>query len=351
MEEPKYDITFFLSDRKFAEYVYENKYRNYWEKFFRDYPGMLPIADEAKKLLLTIQFKDYDFYEEKFQEDLQRLQYSILSKSQSSGSNMSSKVEKRFIDWHYYTKVAAVFLIFTSVIVYIFMNVSKFNPPQIVKISDSPLIVENLSKYERKSFVLSDGSTVIVNAGSSISFPNKFANNKRVVYLEGEAFFEVVHDPQKPFIVETDNIAVQVLGTSFNLNSFKGANINSVAVAQGKVLTSLKSNPDVSVVLNKNDFVKISEKGKISPVQKLDSLSVFGWKTGTLHFKDASLQDVTERLSTWYFVDFEMDLKNPISKGFSATFRNETLANVLDGLSFALEIKYELKNNKVKIYD
>jgi transmembrane sensor len=351
MEDPKYDITFFLSDKKFAEYVYENKYRDYWEKFFRDYPAMLPIAKEAQALLLSIQFKDCEYYEEKFQIDLQRLQHTISANAQIKRSIISPIAQKKLIDWHYYSKVAAVFLIFISVIVYISMNVSRFNPPQLVKISDSPLIIEKLSKYERKTFVLSDGSTVIVNAGSSISFPERFPDDKRVVNLSGEAFFEVVPDSQKPFIVETDNIAVKVLGTSFNLNSFKGAGMNSVAVAHGKVLTSLKSQPDVSVVLSKNELVKISDKGKISPVQKLDSLTVFGWKTGTLHFKDASLQDVTDRLSTWYFVDFEMELKTPISKGFSATFRNETLVNVLDGLSFALDIKYDLKNNKVKIYD
>ncbi|MCC5928752.1 MAG: FecR domain-containing protein [Cyclobacteriaceae bacterium] len=351
MEKPKYDLVYFLSDKKFAEYVYENKYREYWEKFFVESPDLFHVAEKAKSILLSIQFKDYEFHEEKFQIDLNRLKESLSATFKPDRPIDPSTNHSKFVDWHYYTKIAAVFLIFISVVAYVILNISNFNPPQLAGKTDLAIIVEKVSKYERKSFVLSDGSKVIVNAGSSISFPDKFPVDKRIVYLSGEAFFEVAPDPQKPFIVETDNIAVKVLGTSFNLNSFKGANMNSVAVAHGKVLTSLKSQPDVSIVLNKNEFVKISDKGKILPVQKLDSLAVFGWKTGTLHFKDASIQDVTDRLSTWYFVDFEMDLKTPISKGFSATFRNETLVNVLDGLSFALDVKYELKNNKVKIYD
>ncbi len=149
------------------------------------------------------------------------------------------------------------------------------------------------------NITLADGSKVWLNAGSSLAYPVSFIGNERKVSVTGEAYFEVVHDAFKPFIVNNGSMGIRVLGTHFNVNAFEddGNDIKvtllegSVKVNNGKATGLLK--PGQQALVNK----------EVKVVSDVDLDMVMAWKNGYFQFDNASLQDVLKQISRWYDVE------------------------------------------------
>lgn len=149
------------------------------------------------------------------------------------------------------------------------------------------------------NMVLSDGSKVWLNAGSSVTYSVAFVGTERKVAVSGEAYFEVAKDELKPFIVKTDDIEVRVLGTHFNVNGFEddvpGVQVTllegSVKVDKGTTNRLLK--PGQQAVVNTD----------IEVTDDVDLDLVMAWKNGFFQFSNASLQTVMQQISRWYDVD------------------------------------------------
>ena len=202
-------------------------------------------------------------------------------------------------------------------------------------------------KGMKKWATLPDGSMVYLNSNSSISFPEKFMKNPdRIVRMEGEAFFEVQKlKNHKPFKVITNNTIVKVLGTSFTVISRNNNNKEYIAVLTGKVNVSTGTE-NIDLLPNEMVAAKDHNLKRVS----LDAKEMFYWKDGVLYYKDASLKEVWEKLENWYGVEFKFYGKLPKQRDFSGLFKNETLSNVLEGLSFAAGFQYEIKGKIVKIH-
>lgn len=149
------------------------------------------------------------------------------------------------------------------------------------------------------SVVLADGSKVWLNAGSNLTYPVAFTGKDRSVSIHGEAYFEVMHDESKPFIVSSGMINVKVIGTHFNINTFKddGQNIE-VTLLEGSVRVNSGSN---------NGLLKPGQQASIGTdlkvIKNVDLDAVMAWKNGYFHFEDASLKNVMERISRWYDIN------------------------------------------------
>lgn len=145
--------------------------------------------------------------------------------------------------------------------------------------------------------VLSDGSAVWLNASSSIRFPSRFEGADRRVQISGEAFFEVQHNPKMPFIVETDSIAIKVLGTKFNVNTNNKEKITTTLVSGSVKLIHSGSNrilsPGQSGTLNKNEI----------EISLADLEQVTGWKNGAFVKHHSDLVTIMTEISEWYNVD------------------------------------------------
>ena len=202
---------------------------------------------------------------------------------------------------------------------------------------------------QKKNIKLADGSTVRLNAKSAIRFNEDFMSQpSRELYLEGEAYFDVVPNG-KPFIIKTLRSEVRVLGTSFNVNDFDANDKLKVAVNSGEVSVHFPNQDLLLVRPGKMAIYNQEENQAI--VEKIEDMETeFGWKDDILLFKNASFGEIIDRLSDWYGVQFQIeDGFQPSRRNFSARFENESLKTVLEGISHAGGFSYEIDQNKVLI--
>ncbi|MDW7692314.1 FecR domain-containing protein [Flammeovirgaceae bacterium SG7u.111] len=204
----------------------------------------------------------------------------------------------------------------------------------------------------KSSITFPDGTVVKLNSDSKISFPKKFNAYKRVVTLEGEAFFEVTPDSTRPFIVKVGNVEAKVLGTSFNINTLADPNKVDIALLTGK-LAVYSPNEQKEILLPTERAVYDKNSGQIS-TGHFDAEQVLSWKEGILIFKGASIDEITARLERWYnceivFAD-NANLKAYNKINFTGKFNHKTLKEVLEGMAIASGLQFELKNKKVFFY-
>ncbi|MEQ9221639.1 MAG: DUF4974 domain-containing protein [Cyclobacteriaceae bacterium] len=210
-------------------------------------------------------------------------------------------------------------------------------------------IVEKISQPGQKiTSVLPDGSLVKMNADTRITIPEFFTQNKREVTLIGEAYFEVVKDPARPFIIHVDGFTVEVLGTSFNVKAYENNGYRGVAVKSGKVaVTNLKKNQVIN--LTRNQMILLDEEGVMEKLPILDADLFFGWIDQRMVFKDNSLDDVLHAISNWYGVDIEISEEINSDKPYTANYKNPVLEEVMQSLSHVYNFKYLIDGKSIII--
>jgi hypothetical protein len=143
---------------------------------------------------------------------------------------------------------------------------------------------------------LSDGTEVHLNASSTLRFPFIFPGRTREVYLEGEAFFTVAHDPKHPFIVHTGTTSVIALGTAFNVNSYDN-NIITTSLVTGSVVTDVGDSLDVTL---KPGYEAIYRPGERFKVKRFDENVTLGWRDGIFRFQNKPLEDIIPVMKRWF---------------------------------------------------
>jgi len=184
-------------------------------------------------------------------------------------------------------------------------------------------------KYQNRLVHLPDGSTVIIMKDSKLTYlPIYNKMGKREVYLEGQAYFDVKHNPSSPFIVHTGNIKTIVLGTAFNIKAIKGDNNVIVTVTRGKVSVSNKNKVLGSITPNQQMVINT---GKARPVlQKIDADAYLLWKKQDLLFDDVTMEEASKLLKDRFKVDIVFTDPKLMSNRFTTTFRHdETLEDEL----------------------
>lgn len=199
---------------------------------------------------------------------------------------------------------------------------------------------------EKQKVVLPDGSIAWLNKNSVISFSNN-QDKERNVILNGEAFFEVVKNPEKPFIITSKNAVTQVLGTSFNLIAFDTAQTVKLSVATGKVsFKSTKTN--LMQIVTANEAALINSTGLNNKLSQFD-INEITWKENKLIFNDVPLTEAIKSIEHYYGVSISVN--NPLLNNCHVTceFNNVNLAQVLDDLSKILSISYSKNNNDIAL--
>jgi ferric-dicitrate binding protein FerR (iron transport regulator) len=200
---------------------------------------------------------------------------------------------------------------------------------------------------------LADGSKLFLNAGSEVKYPEKFGSHGREVYFWGEAFFEIAPDPARPFVIETGDARIKVLGTSFNVKAYPETGITEVVVNSGTVLFYHVDNNDAilgQVILKKGDKgIYDRTTHKLAKIAN-DDLNFMSWKTGILVFNETPLDEVMKVVGNKYGVTFHTDNQRLSSLKLTATFDNESLDSVLEvlGLVHKLQFTHNGKDYLVK---
>ncbi|TRZ44346.1 FecR family protein [Robertkochia solimangrovi] len=205
-------------------------------------------------------------------------------------------------------------------------------------------LVQSTIWGQKKTIVLPDGSTVRLNSGSTLEFPDRFDDDCRSVRLEGEAFFEVTRNPEKPFVIKTGAVKTIVLGTTFNVNSFSGNSEIAVTVATGKVKVA---SPEMEVLLGPDEQgVFDRTTGSISR-KSVESADFLYWKEGILHFEDVPLEQVAKSLERWYGVSIRFQHERTGKSHLTATYNDELLSVVLESMMYVKKgLSYEYTEDK-----
>ncbi|RZJ70168.1 MAG: DUF4974 domain-containing protein [Flavobacterium sp.] len=202
---------------------------------------------------------------------------------------------------------------------------------------------------ERKIITLSDGSIVSLNNDSQLKYPRRFNDTLREVYLEGEAFFEVAKNKQKPFVVRTGKLNIKVLGTSFNVRHYHADKNINVVVASGKVGVGTRGSR-ITWMLSPGSQLLYNKLTGDAAQNIVDPLDYTGWQRDELIFRDERLEDICKRLERWYDVRISIHTAKLKDKRISLKQQNESLATVLKMLGMVGEFKYRINGKTVDIW-
>ena len=239
--------------------------------------------------------------------------------------------------------IAATFLMMLGLTYILFQ---KLNAPPKVQ-----TITHNTKAGQRLKLNLSDGTRVVLNAESKISYPEIFKGDIREIVLEGEAFFDVARDIKKPFRVMTQNSYTEVLGTKFNVKDYPKDSLASVSLLEGSIEVNAKEMQSQKPQLLKPGkqwrWNKNKAKGELLT---FDPLKVAGWKDNILIFEEEKLLDVIPVLERHFGVKLTLENKQLENCRLNLRSENYTLGKLLQGIMYSGNIKYELKGKKISLY-
>lgn len=256
---------------------------------------------------------------------------------------VNSKPLAKVVHWSKWLSVAAASVIL-AVAVPVTWRYFRKSPKQITE----TFIVKDIPYGKKIQMQLPDGTLVWVNSGSSIRYPASFSAAKREIFLEGEAFFDVVHDVKRPFIIHTGKVFTEVLGTAFDIRAY-GASTMSVTVARGKVSVGVPEK--LLGVLTPNQTVNYSFKSGIASTRRVDA-SKLKWMNGELSLSNTTLAEANQELERWFNVKIDIQGGMVLSNNhrFSATFLNhENIDQVMKVLSELCRFNYQLNGRHIII--
>lgn len=195
--------------------------------------------------------------------------------------------------------------------------------------------------------ILADGTSIWLNSDSELKFPVAFPGCQRKVYLNGEAYFQVAKDADKPFVVEVNSMNVEVLGTEFNINAYPSEYTIRTTLVNGKVKVSDRKNGQ-NVVLRPDQQAEFSD-GNLS-VKEVDASAYTSWVHGKFYFEASSLESIAVQLQRWYDIDFFFTREDIKKYEFTGVIRRDYTANeMLRIIEKTTSVKFEIKGRTVVV--
>jgi transmembrane sensor len=190
------------------------------------------------------------------------------------------------------------------------------------------LTVLNIPSNQQKQFTLADGSKVWVNSNSQLSYPEQFTGKTREVYLSGEAYFDIQHDANKPFIIHTGKVVTTVLGTAFDIKEDKISHTIKVTVTRGKV--SVANGNKQLGILTPNQQISFNLLNSKATQTEVDVKQVISWQNNELHFEDITFAEAASQLQQRFNVKINFSNDKVQNCRFTGTALNgEKLDKIL----------------------
>lgn len=213
------------------------------------------------------------------------------------------------------------------------------------KVKTNELIIPRGGEYTLK---LSDGTKVILNSATKLRFPEVFDKDKRIVHLDGEAYFNVAHDKKSPFYVVTDKARIKVYGTSFNVNTHKEGIVRTVLV-EGSVSMS-KNKGGKEVFLKPNQLGELDLKNDKIKLKEVDAFDYISWTEDKFVFRNERLEEILHTLSLWYDTEIfwmNEDIKDIRFNGNLKRYDNIT--KILVSMEQTLSVRFKIKGNAITV--
>ncbi|NMH86899.1 FecR family protein [Flavivirga algicola] len=213
----------------------------------------------------------------------------------------------------------------------------------------------NIPYGKKFNLILSDGTNVYLNSGTSIRYPVKFLKGlNREVFIRGEAYFDVTKDKEHPFIVHADDINVRVLGTKFNISHYAENNNSNTVLVEGSV--ELYNKGEDNEKTNNSTMLKPGYKAEWDKssndisIENVDTRIYTAWIDGKLIFRNTTFKQIRQTLERQYNVVIKNSNKELEVQLFDATFDVENINEIIETFSRSYAIQYEIVNNEVLIH-
>ncbi len=336
MKYEQYSEKDFLKDDFFVKWVKgeDPEADFFWEEWMKNHPEKKEVIIASKWIVESIQYKNNHDLTSKEYVDL----YENILKSDTDIFT-TRKTKSSSSLWF---GIAAAFVLLLSFIAVIHRK--NLEPAEQVVYT-----AMSTKKGEKYTFKMEDGTIVKLNAGSTIKYPALFSKTEeRIVYLEGEAFFDVATDKKRPFIVKSSLVSTRVTGTKFNVKNDFEDGTELVALLEGEVVLTLAGSNE-SLVLKPMQMALCSDQG----MARADFIpeDLIGWTEKKLVFKNASSDQVKKKLELWYGVDIVMETDKMFENTYTGVFHDEPLENVLLGISYTVgqSFTYHISGSQVTI--
>lgn len=267
---------------------------------------------------------------------LERLRSRLISAEQNPVS------PKRFrMQWQ---QVAAAFLVLLSI------GYGFYGQKRVVETAQEIVVQNQLitATGSKGQFILPDSTIVWLNSGSKLVYPEHFEKDRRLVTLEGEAYFQVTKDKSRPFIVQAKDVDIEVLGTSFNIANHATLNTVETVLLNGSIKANINATGK-QFLLKPNELLTY-EKETGKTITKITSAQYhIDWIKDRLTFDNDRLSDIILSLKGWYAVQIDCPQYFSEKQCLSFTVRGENLEEILHAMSLIIPMKYTIDGNQVKI--
>lgn len=240
-------------------------------------------------------------------------------------------------------KIAASLLVVAAASVFVYTSGSfEYLEEQI-----SETVLTTTADQQRE-VTLGDGTIIHLNQHSAVTISEKYMQEKREIFLEGEAYFEVAHHADLPFIIRTAYSEVEVLGTSFNVKSNTEAGQIEVAVLEGSVsFRESRESEATQVILQKGEYGFLDIASRQITTENFGVENYLAWKNREFVFNELSLDQVCIQLNRFYDVTCEFEEEAFENRRLTANFPNDDLENTLSVIAFSLHLDYESDGSRI----
>nr|WP_294905284.1 FecR family protein [uncultured Lacibacter sp.] len=348
--------------------------------YLEDHPNLKFQMDALGHVWIQQNVPDRDYLEATYLLHLERMKKLGVEPRHADDVAETDTAENvittSFFYKHKYMVAAAAFV---AILIAAFFVFSNRNPQNEMTAEASPAQVKQqtvVTQYgTNKNFKLPDGSVVWLNAGSKLDYTNvsETGTGTREVYLTGEAFFDVVKNPKRPFIIHTSSIDVKVLGTKFNVKAYPNDKTVETSLVQGSVEVFVKNRPGEKYLLKPNQKLvllnepEVPEIGKKTEINKNANLAIIAikhltygkndtlsietsWIRNKLEFKDETFAEIARKMERWYDVTITFKTRELETEELNGDFSKETLRQALDALRFTTNFNYKIDGKTVIIY-
>lgn len=267
-----------------------------------------------------------------------------------SYNRVMTRIRRRsFSRWMKYVACSAVASIAVAVVLYACFPKGEMAPERL-QVQSSPKMTECYVAHGEKQVVtLADSTTIILNSGSLLIYPEEFSSAERQVYLTGEAIFDVSKDEDRPFIVSTPDFSIKVHGTLFNVETYVDGTCSTATLKEGSI--SVFDDKGGQYLLSPNQTLRYEkDSGKVGVVQA-DVEDAFAWKDGKLCFKSDSIHTIVNTIERYYGMRVYLTTSRYDNERLTAKFvHGETVEEMLSALSLILPgMKWHIENSIVYI--
>ena len=325
----------------------------FWTSFMNENPECRVEIERARQMILSLDFEAHTIETE----ELNRMRNGLLMSLYADKEEKKEKKSRHLFpvskQVRFMLRAAAIMIPVVCAGLYLLLQ-QKDLTPLATGALPSNAVEQRINPSGQKSVLfLSDGTKVWLNAASKLTYAREFGTEgTRDVYLEGEAFFDVVHDRERPFIVHTSSIAVKVLGTSFNVKSYSEEETVETTLVDGKVQivqSDENGRQAAAIDLKPNQRAVFDKVSGVMNVKEVQALNSGLWKEDRLIFDEEPIDNVILQLERWYNVKIHVKKRGQLNCKLTARIGKESLQEVLKLIEATHDIRYTIVGQEVFI--